>query len=212
MDYSVARARARTGQPGPHPPRQGGVRGAPKADRPARVRPHDPPPRAGGALARLRQGLLPGPRPGARRHGPETHRLAQRSRSNCRTTCRPPGCSDQKVPAARRRAAGEFRHGLRMMQLLIASALYLLAVSRIPAMLRFGKDTVFFSGMLTGTAALLTTPAVYVVVDQLVGGRNLTKLALHTLLVFGLWQLRVSVLHAISTDPKRRHRKSGANA
>jgi hypothetical protein len=98
------------------------------------------------------------------------------------------------------------------MQPVIAAALYLLAVARIPALLRFGKDTVFFAGLLSGTAALLTTPAVYVFVDQLVGGRNLTKLALHTLLVLGLWQLRIGVLHAISTDPKRRHSKYGVIA
>ena len=94
-----------------------------------------------------------------------------------------------------------------MMQLVIASALYLLAVSRIPAMLRFGKDTVFFSGMLTGTAALLTSPAIYIFVDQLVGGHNFAKLLLHTLLVFGLWQLRVGVLHAIATGSKRQRTK-----
>lgn len=89
------------------------------------------------------------------------------------------------------------------MEPLTAAALYLLALARIPAILRFGKDTVFFAAMLAGTAALLTTPAVYIFVDSLVGGRNIAKLIQHTLMVAGLWQLRVGLLHAIAPDIER---------
>lgn len=93
------------------------------------------------------------------------------------------------------------------MEPLTAAALYLLALARIPAVLRFGKDTVFFAAMLAGTAALLTTPAVYIFVDSLVGGRNVAKLIQHTLMVAGLWQLRVGLLHAIAPDIKRQRSK-----
>lgn len=89
------------------------------------------------------------------------------------------------------------------MEPLTAAALYLLAFARIPAMLRFGRDTVFFAAMLAGTAALLTTPAVYIFLDSLVGGRNIAKLIQHTLMVAGLWQLRVGLLHAIAPDIKQ---------
>lgn len=89
------------------------------------------------------------------------------------------------------------------MQPLMAAALYLLACARIPAMLRFGKDTVFFAAVLAGTAALLTIPAVYILVDSLVGGRNITKLIQHTLMVVGLWQLRIGILHAIAPGSER---------
>lgn len=90
-----------------------------------------------------------------------------------------------------------------MMPLLTAAALYVLAAARIPAMLRFGKDTVFFAAMLTGTAAFLISPAVYLFVDSMLGNFNCAKLIQHTLMVVGLWQLRVGVLHAIAPESKR---------
>lgn len=90
------------------------------------------------------------------------------------------------------------------MHLLTATALYVLALARIPAMLRFGKDRVFLAAMLAGTAALLISPTVYIFVDDLLGGHNVAKLIQHTLMVFGVWQLRVSIVHAITPESSLR--------
>lgn len=94
-----------------------------------------------------------------------------------------------------------------MMQLLMAAALYVLAAARLPAMFRFGKDAVFCAALLAGTAALLTNPGVYTFVDPLLGGHNAAKLIQHTLMVFGLWQLRVCILQAVAPESKPRHGK-----
>jgi hypothetical protein len=94
-----------------------------------------------------------------------------------------------------------------MMQLLTAITLYMLAVARIPAMIRSKRDTVFIAGFLAGTSALFTVPAIYTVVDPALGGRNWVKLGIHTFMVLGLWFLRRAILSAVApeTTAGRRH-------
>jgi hypothetical protein len=87
-----------------------------------------------------------------------------------------------------------------MMQLLMAAALFLLAVARVPALRRNGRDTVFLAALFAGASSILLNPAVYVFVDRLAGGVNLAKLALNTFMIIGLWYLRNAVLHAVSPE------------
>ncbi|GAP53812.1 hypothetical protein AHiyo6_03770 [Arthrobacter sp. Hiyo6] len=91
-----------------------------------------------------------------------------------------------------------------MMQLLMAGALYLLALARVPALARNRTDAVFLAAIFAGTAAVLMNPAVYVFADTLLGGINLVKLALNCLMMIGLWFLRHSVVQAVTRGKDRR--------
>lgn len=90
-----------------------------------------------------------------------------------------------------------------MIQLVMAAVLLVLAVARIPAMARNGRDTVFLAALFAGIASVLMSPAVYAAVDDLVGGINLVKLALNSSMIVGLWYLRRAVLEAIMPADNR---------
>lgn len=92
-----------------------------------------------------------------------------------------------------------------MMQLVMAGALLLLALARIPAVRNNGRDPVFLAAVFACASSVLGSPGVYVVVDFLVGGFNLVRLAVNTLMVVGLWYLRSAVVNAVSpdADPRR---------
>ncbi|MCU1530571.1 MAG: hypothetical protein JWO49_142 [Arthrobacter sp.] len=94
-----------------------------------------------------------------------------------------------------------------MMQLLMAAALYLLALARVPALLKSGRDPVFVAALLTGTAALLTSPAVYPAVDQALGGQNVAKLVQHTAMMIGMWFIRGGILDAVAAVAERSRRR-----
>lgn len=87
-----------------------------------------------------------------------------------------------------------------MIQLLMAAALFVLAAARIPALRRNGHDTVFLAAVFAGASSVLIHPAVYLAVDSAVGGINLTKLALNSFMIVGLWYLRTAVLNAVTPD------------
>jgi hypothetical protein len=91
-----------------------------------------------------------------------------------------------------------------MMQFLMAGALFLLALARVPAVIRTGKDPVFLAAVFAGVSSTLTNPAVYLFTDALLGGTNLAKLAVNTLMILGLWFLRTSVVNAISPEADKR--------
>jgi hypothetical protein len=94
-----------------------------------------------------------------------------------------------------------------MMQLFMAAALYLLGLARVPALLKSGRDPVFMAALLTGTAALLTSPAAYPVVDQALGGQNVAKLAQHTSMMIGMWFIRGGILNAVAPVMERRRQR-----
>lgn len=87
----------------------------------------------------------------------------------------------------------------------MAAALFLLALARVPALVRNGKDTVFLAAVFEGLSTVLIDPAIYTAIDPLIGGFNLTKVAGSTFMVLGLWFLRKAVLHAISPDAEARN-------
>ena len=87
-----------------------------------------------------------------------------------------------------------------MTQLFMACALFILAAARIPSLGRKGKDPVFMAAIFAGASSLLMVPAVYTVVDAVIGGMNITKLVLNSLMIVGLWYLRAAVLHAVSPE------------
>jgi hypothetical protein len=91
-----------------------------------------------------------------------------------------------------------------VIQLVAAAVLFVLAAARIPAMMRNRRDTVFLSALFAGAGSVLMSPAVYGAVDAHIGGFNLAKLALHSLMIFSLWYLRRSVLEAIVPAGTRR--------
>jgi hypothetical protein len=91
-----------------------------------------------------------------------------------------------------------------VIQLVAAAVLFVLAAARIPAMMRNRRDTVFLSALFAGAGSVLMSPAVYAAVDAHIGGFNLAKLALHSLMIFSLWYLRRSVLEAIVPAGTRR--------
>lgn len=91
-----------------------------------------------------------------------------------------------------------------MMQLLMAGALAVLAAARMPVLIRHGSDTVFNAAVVTGIAATLTNPGVYLAVDPLLGGFNLTRLIFQILMVVGLWFLRTALLQAVAPDTNRK--------
>ncbi|HEX9089107.1 MAG TPA: hypothetical protein VF867_16575 [Arthrobacter sp.] len=84
------------------------------------------------------------------------------------------------------------------MTLIMAGALFLLAVARIPAMLKTRNDAVFLAAVFAGTSSLLIGPEVYLPVDRVLGSINLTKLALNSFMIAGLWYLRSAVISAVS--------------
>jgi hypothetical protein len=90
-----------------------------------------------------------------------------------------------------------------MMQFIMAGALFLLGVARIPAIRRNGRDPVFMAAIFAGASSLLGSPNVYLAVDALLGGFNLVRLAVNTLMVIGLWYLRSAVVNAVSPDADR---------
>lgn len=92
-----------------------------------------------------------------------------------------------------------------MIQIVMAGALLLLAIARVPAMVRNGKDTVFFAAIFEAGAMVLIDPDVYSTTDDLLGGVNLIKLINSILMVLGLWFLRSAVLTAISPDYSKRN-------
>ena len=73
-----------------------------------------------------------------------------------------------------------------MMQFLMAAALFLLAGARIPALLRSRSDLVFTCAVYGGVGSLLMSPVVYVPVDTALGGMNLVKLVLNSLMIVSL--------------------------
>lgn len=91
-----------------------------------------------------------------------------------------------------------------MIQLVMSAALLLLAAVRVPALLRNRSDLVFLAAVFAGLAALLMSPIVYVPVDTVAGGINLTKLAIQSLMVLGLWHLHLAVLEGIAPGADRR--------
>lgn len=93
-----------------------------------------------------------------------------------------------------------------MTQFLMAGALFLLALARVPAVIRTGKDLVFLAAIFAGASSLLANPAVYLFTDALLGGTNLAKLAVNTLMIVGLWYLRTAVVTAISPEADKRSR------
>ncbi|MDQ0209542.1 hypothetical protein [Arthrobacter bambusae] len=92
-----------------------------------------------------------------------------------------------------------------MIQIVMAGALLLLAIARVPAMTRNGKDTVFYAAVFEAGAMVLIDPDVYTTTDALLGGVNLIKLINSILMVLGLWFLRAAVLNAISPDNGKRN-------
>lgn len=93
-----------------------------------------------------------------------------------------------------------------MTQLFMACALFALAAARVPALRRKGEDAVFMAGVFAGASSLLMVPAVYESVDAALGGINITKLALNSLMMVGLWYLRTAVLNAVSPESCSRPR------
>lgn len=89
-----------------------------------------------------------------------------------------------------------------MIQLLMAAALATLAAARLPVLVRKGRDTVFIAAVLACGAALLSNPGVYTVTDRALGGINLARLAMQSLMVLGLWFLRKALLHAVAPEVK----------
>lgn len=85
-----------------------------------------------------------------------------------------------------------------MIQLLMAAALAVLAVARLPVLLRQGNDTVLGAAASACGAALLTNPGVYLFVDHRLGGFNLARLLMQALMVLGLWFLRKALLQAVA--------------
>lgn len=99
------------------------------------------------------------------------------------------------------------RGGCPVIHLLTAAFMYLLAAARLPALLRSGSDAVFGAALLIGTAGLLTSPDVYVAVDQILGGRNIATLVQHSLMVAGVWNMRCGVMDAVSRRAGQQRRK-----
>jgi hypothetical protein len=91
-----------------------------------------------------------------------------------------------------------------MTQFLMAGALFLLALARVPAVIRTGKDLVFLAALFAGASSVLANPAVYLFTDALLGGINLAKLAVNTFMISGLWFLRTAVVNAISPEADKR--------
>lgn len=85
-----------------------------------------------------------------------------------------------------------------MMHFMMAGALFLLALARIPAVRKNPRDPVFLAAIFAGVSSLLTNPGVYLYVDTRLGGTNLAKLAVDTFIVIGLWFLRAAVVNAVS--------------
>ncbi len=92
----------------------------------------------------------------------------------------------------------------------MAAVLYLLGAARIHVVLNNKRDRVFNAAALAGTGALLTNPHVYVFADELVGGQNWARWALHTLMALGLWQLRCAITEAVAQDNGHRDRFGAA--
>ncbi|MCB5281120.1 hypothetical protein [Arthrobacter sp. ES1] len=91
-----------------------------------------------------------------------------------------------------------------MTQILMAVALFILAAARVPSLRRNGKDTVFMAAVFAGASSLLISPPVYLAVDPALGGINITKLALNSFMIVGLWYLRTAVLHAVNPEADTR--------
>ncbi|MDQ0849979.1 hypothetical protein QFZ65_001917 [Arthrobacter sp. B3I9] len=91
-----------------------------------------------------------------------------------------------------------------MMQLFMAAALFLLAGARVPALLRNRADMVFLAAAFEALGALLMNPDIYVMVDMVLGGMNLTKLILNSLMILGLWYLHRAVMEAIAPGADKR--------
>lgn len=87
-----------------------------------------------------------------------------------------------------------------MTQLFMAAALLLLALARVPALLRNRTDLVFLCAVYGGMGSLLMSPDVYVPVDTLLGGTNLVKLVLNSLMIISLWYLRLAAFAAIAPE------------
>ena len=85
-----------------------------------------------------------------------------------------------------------------MTQILMAAALFLLAGARVPAHRRNRSDLVFLLAAYGCIGSLLMSPAVYVPVDALLGGMNLIKLILNSLMIISLWYLRLAAYAAIA--------------
>jgi hypothetical protein len=91
-----------------------------------------------------------------------------------------------------------------MTQLFMAAALFVLAGVRVPALRRNRTDLVFTLAVYGCIGSLLMSPAVYVPVDALLGGMNLVKLVLNSLMIISLWYLRLAAYAAIARETGRR--------
>jgi hypothetical protein len=85
-----------------------------------------------------------------------------------------------------------------MIQIFMAGALALLALARVPALRRNSRDPVFFAAAFAGASSLLLSPDVYFAVDRILGGFNLTRLAINSFMIVGLWFLRNAVVSAVT--------------
>ncbi|QOT19531.1 hypothetical protein HMI59_23150 (plasmid) [Paenarthrobacter sp. YJN-5] len=95
-----------------------------------------------------------------------------------------------------------------MTSLLMAVALAMLAAARIPASRRKGSDTVFFAAVFASLSAVLIYPPIYIPLDGLLGGTNVVKLVLQSLMVLGLWFLRTAIIDAVSPETSSSQRTS----
>lgn len=91
-----------------------------------------------------------------------------------------------------------------MIQIFMAGALILLALARVPALRKSGRDPVFFAAAFAGLSSLLLSPHAYFAVDQVLGGFNLTRLAINSSMIVGLWFLRNAVVTAVTQQPDTR--------
>ncbi|QOD06100.1 hypothetical protein [Pseudarthrobacter sp. BIM B-2242] len=87
--------------------------------------------------------------------------------------------------------------------LVMTLALFGLAAARVKPLRANGRDDVFAAAMFAGVSTLLVDTRVYFVVDQVLGGVNVTKLLINSLMVVGLWYLHCAALSAMSPADTR---------
>ena len=93
------------------------------------------------------------------------------------------------------------------MEVVPAAALWILTVLRLPAAFDPDRGSVFRATILAAIACTLYVPAVYYVVDPLLGGHNRVGLVTLLSLLLGFWQFRSAILLAAVSDAKVRRRQ-----
>ncbi|PYI65721.1 hypothetical protein CVV68_16900 [Arthrobacter livingstonensis] len=93
------------------------------------------------------------------------------------------------------------------MQYIPAALLWTLALIRLPHARNAHGRHVFWAAFCAAVACTLYSPNVYLVVDAVLGGHNLAKLATLITLMLGFWQFRSAVVVAVSTDQARCRRR-----